>query len=428
MLSALSLANFGCGRTANKPSTDSSQVEQHGEAQGGDGGDGNDSPSGGTNNAGGSPPSAAGGATGFITGGSSNTGGSGFAVDQSCRADQTQCVGNVLYGCDLNRNMFTPLIDCSTGDKNRYCNPKGKSGAACDWRDCTPGESHCTSTWLYTCNADGHWLTRQDEKACPLPPGPDPICEPHTSVCANGVLTVCQDSGLAYSAPLACESGWHCIDQGEYDPCIRNACEPGTDACLGNQTGKCASDGQSLDPIALDCQALGKVCAGTGCVWSAEDQLAPEPDETDTTTGVTELLMVDVHSDRVLVKLTTQLELTSGGLLHWLVYEGGSTGYELLHDETSTISDSSLPLGASHLSSEPMTVPLKAGRRYAFGLSLVSAKGSFLRQGVQSGRALSFGNVYGGNSYEGDYQVLPADLDPNDFEPRIGITTTLPPH
>jgi hypothetical protein len=413
LVGALGLAIFGCGRTANKPSTDSSQVEEQGGA-------GSESASSGAKNTGSSSNGSNGGSAGasFISGGSNN-GGSGFASNQSCHAGQTQCMGNMLYGCDLNLDHLTPLVDCTTSNPGAYCNPKAKSGPACDVRDCEPGATRCNNTTLFSCGADGHWSPgAEDQRACPPPPDPEPICQPFTSVCADGLLEVCLESGLAYATPHACPSGSHCLDQGDYDQCIRNACQPGETACLGNQVGVCASDGQSLSRVTLDCPAQGQICYGADCSPSLVERLAPSPDGTDSTLGIVELVMVDVHSSRTLSQLNTEILLSADGLLHWLVYEGGSSGYVLLYDGTSPVL-----AGSSRPSSGELSLPLRAGRRYAFGLS-TTTRGSFFRQEVLSSRELSFGRVYGSNLYEGDYHSLPADLDPNDYEILLGIQTT----
>jgi hypothetical protein len=417
LVGVLSLAVFGCGRTANQRSG-SSQVD----AQGGDGSGG---ASGSTGHLG-SPDGSDGGSSGasFNSWGSS-TGGSGFGSNQSCHATQTQCMGNVLYGCDLDLDHLAPLVDCTTTNPDGYCNPQAKGGPACDVRACHPNETRCMNTTLFTCGVDSHWLPgAEDQKVCPPPPKPDPICEPFTSVCADSLFKVCLESGLAYSAPSACDGDRHCLDLGDYDQCIPNACQPGTTVCLGNQVGVCASDGQSLSQVTLDCPAQGEICIDVLCGWSVGDGLGQRAGHGNSVNGVVELLMVDVHTDRTLLALTSFLDLTTRSTIHWLVYESGSAGYELVLDTTTTAPAGNEGVGTDPIAN-PLNLPLRAGKRYVFGMS-VSGKGYFYRESTLGGHELSFGRVYGSNAFEGDYHTLPANLDPNDYEIAFDIQTTPP--
>lgn len=388
-------------------------------AEGGEGGEsadrsGADETLGGAADATGLPHPANGGSAGSL---SFSTGGT---ASFACEKDEQVCKGSVLYGCNITRTGLEPLVDCAKAAPNGFCDVEGENGPTCAHPVCESGAKRCEGTTLYSCDKHGQYVGTVDPKACPPAPDPAPVCEPDTWRCSNGSVQVCLEQGQ-WSAPAACESGWHCADLGGSGECITNACTAGTTVCLGNQVGSCATDEQSLSDVSLDCKTQGQVCTAEGaCSGTAQDQMGPSPDSKGDVKDWVDLLILDVHTDRTLTELAMHLDLTSAGEVGFLVYEHKNGGYTLELDDATSVE-----AGDSVFTSHPLDFQLKAGHRYVLGVR-VAAPGSYYLQVVYKSRKLSFANVVGAKGYDGDYQSLPDYLDPNDYESQLRITTAPP--
>lgn len=244
-------------------------------------------------------------------------------------------IGLVAAGCATKKN---PALTCSNGTCSDpqfpYCDVDGAIGGSpntCLAATCSPGEFiACDQDNEIVCNASG---SNYEATSCPTGCSVDTNgCKPclaNTTTCTNGMLNVCDASGMSH--PQQCAAG--CVD-GSSPHCayiapryVPNACDsPATQASLT------ITNSASLDPN-LDTNCTGGVVDQTGgpsiCIVrygtiDITDGVTLSVHNTPEATGRTVAFVAD---DRLSIEGT--LDVSAHGALSGpgggVVHSGGST-------------------------------------------------------------------------------------------------------
>ncbi len=190
-----------------------------------------------------------------------------------CAPDETECVGEQLRRCDTDGN-WGELENCPTG-------------TTCNVDQCTSNEEPlCQAAVETRCTDDSHMETCDDtglswsdpvacddgqfciDGSCQLidcQPGMDTACN------AEGDVVTCNAQGNGYGAPVACPANTRC----EEGICVEIPCTAGDFRCVSQtEIQYCVQDGGSWD-TAQSC-ASGEICeSGTGCVPSGNQVCEP---------------------------------------------------------------------------------------------------------------------------------------------------------
>ena len=308
-----------------------------------------------------------------------------------------------------------------------HCVPSATPGNAyCMQDSCAAGALLCDANVAKVCAADGTIPQKGSDcgdEVCEAGVCKPAVCEPSELSCEDGDVYSCVALGTGTQLSATCGAGTACFDAGELAACRTLDCTSGAaGVCVGNQVGKCATDGFGLSQVTDDCAATQKVCTALGVCSATAVDTAGIAEQADYM-NASELfgVVVDVHSDRKLTKLEANLLLEAPRDLRWVVYEETSAGsYQLKTSEITTNNN-----GSSFFATSTLTWGLQAGKRYMVGVGLVVGDGyGYYDQAAVVPSALSFGHVVGGTRF--GFDANNAFLDTSNNVYQVRATTTSP--
>jgi hypothetical protein len=345
----------------------------------------------------------------------------GSCKKQICAASRGYCQDGNVYSCDASGTTGTLTQLCNTQDQ--HCVAYG-SFASCSVNDCHAGDKLCANNVIKVCNADGTLPASgtpcADTQFCDNAQCKDRLCEPYTYFCKGKDIYYCDFNNPVVSQQCAVDSSCKVLG-GTGATCAPLNCSPSSSACLGNQIGTCAADGQSLSQVTSDCAAASSVCtADLKCAQSATDELGKAENVEPLSASYVIGDVIDVGSARKLTELQTQLVLGGPRELRWIVYElSGQTFVAKVDKVVSNVT------GSGFISSGPFNFTLSAGKRYMLGVVIsggdavgyldTSPYVSKLSFGALTGRVVSY--------YPGSFDVY--GVDPN-YVSVMTVTTELP--
>jgi hypothetical protein len=339
-----------------------------------------------------------------------------------CKPGDRLCVGNAVHICqpDGAALVFSEACDPS----NCVDEAPEKGFAYCKPRDCVPGTKLCNNNQVRVCADDGTVPaegTDCGDDVCVMDACQPKLCEPFANFCFEGDVHVCEGLGVASQELKPCPEQAPCaeIAADQFD-CRARPCEPGTTACVGNAFGTCATDGQSLSLVTMNCAASNQVCNATPtCVASAVDAAAVAEEVEPVGSGYFYGNVIDVTSNRLLTKLEVNLLLEAPRDLRFVVYEKKDQSFEVLCSEITANN-----VGSAFFGTTALSCALEAGKRYAVGVVLVVGEGYHYFDAEPHNGALSFGTALGGTSNMYSATMF-FDLYPQSLY-RQRLTTELP--
>jgi hypothetical protein len=319
---------------------------------------------------------------------------------QICQPNASYCQDGNVYQCDSNGVSAGLSQTCTPGYYHCFAYPSG-SYAYCDTNQCQAGQTFCDYNTIKTCNADGTIpATGTDcgnDKYCDGNTNTckAKVCEPYTYYCKNGDIYYCETYGGVQpdEQPVqACISDTTCQVVDNSPSCVPLPCPPGETACLNNQVGKCAADGQSLASVSDDCAKAASVCtADLKCAKTSPlETIGVAEDAITESAGSFIGDAIQVRSSRKLTELQMNLVLAAPRELRWVVYEQTGQLYTARIDKV--VSNQS---GTGFLSSGALNYTLKAGKTYVVGVAV--SGGNFISyfDGAPFTGWTSFGSLLG---------------------------------
>jgi hypothetical protein len=328
-----------------------------------------------------------------------------------------------VYNCDATGTVATISQTCNP-QTERCATYSGSSFAYCRPNDCHGGDTVCADNVIKICNADGTLPASgtpcSATQFCENGQCKDLNCVQGTNFCKGADVYYCDFNGPFLSEQ--CFGDTRCKALGSSGAsCAPLACSPSSSACIGNQIGTCASDGQSLSLVTTDCTTSASVCtADLKCAKSATDTIgkAESLEVISASTAVGDV--IDVDSTRKLTELQMQLVLAGPRELRWIVYElSGQTFVAKIDQVVSSLA------GTGFFSSGALNFRLTAGKRYL--LAVVVSGGDavdYIDSSPFTGE-VSFGTVSGrvATYYPGTFDIF--SMDPN-YVSHMMITTESP--
>lgn len=271
------------------------------------------------------------------------------------------------------------------------------------------------------CDADSYC----DEGVCKPRP-----CRAGESFCEDNAIAYCEGNG-PFRRGDSCDSEGVCVAEGGKASCHAWWCEPGSAACIANQSGECAADGQSLASVASDCSALSQICDVRGqCAASVVDTLGADGVDGIFTADAIYANDLEVFSSRQLIEIEVMLSLYPARDLVWQVYElDPETWVPSLHCQATSFAEAQ-QRGA--VSSGPLSCALEAGRRYAVAIQDTAppdASGDIFwgPSPVAGAVRTSFAHWIGSNLVDLLDPSQPLRLEPERRDPFVmKLTTALP--
>jgi hypothetical protein len=222
------------------------------------------------------------------------------------------------------------------------------------------------------------------------------VCEPYTYYCKNGDIYYCEYYGGPQPGeqPIqVCLAETTCrVDNDNNSAsCVPLPCPPGETACMGNQVGTCAADGQSLSKVTDNCAGAGNVCTvDLKCAKTSAETLGVAEDAVTESAGSVIGNAIQVQSARKVTELQANLILASPRELRWVIYE--QTGQLLVARIDKVISNQS---GTGFISSGPLNYTLKAGKTYVLGVAVSGGNFIAYYDGAPFSGWSSFGSLLG---------------------------------
>jgi hypothetical protein len=348
---------------------------------------------------------------------------SGSCRKQICEPSRSRCQddGNV-YICDSTGTIATLSQTCNP--QTQHCLSYG-SFATCQRNECNAGDKVCSGNVIKVCNADGtlpaSGTSCGDAQYCE-----NAECKPRPCVlgsyfCKSSNVYYCDFTGPYQAEECGAEAA--CKAQGTSAAvCAPLACSPSSSACLGNQIGTCASDGQSLSQVTTDCTTTTSVCTtALKCEKSVLDTVGAaenaEPLYSSNVVGD----VIDVDSARKLTELSMQLVFVGSRELRWIVYELSGQTFVPKVDKIVSVSNGSTGL----VSSGALNFSLAAGRRYLLAVAISGGDAIDYIDSVPFPKRVSFGTVLGRvlASYPGTLDAFTVD---SNYVSQMKVTTEAP--
>jgi hypothetical protein len=312
-----------------------------------------------------------------------------------CVANSQFCQDGDAYLCDAMGVSATLREACYD---SYHCVTYAGSYAYCSYNSCVPGAAACNGNAVSTCNAEGSGVLAGGtdcgaDKVCSGGACQTKVCEGNSTFCKDGDIAYCQ-GGLSSSTWTNCPDDAPCATTASGLACVPYKCWPGLKACLGNQLGTCAPDGNSLTVVKQDCAAADQICVSTSsCGTSVVDTLG----EADELAGVSEGYffgdVIDVQSSRALTSLEANVVLAAARDLRWCVFELVGYYYETRYEKV--VKGQS---GSGYLSSGALSYTLKAGKKYLLGVAVSGGGAAPYYDSVPWQPEVSFGKAVGGYS------------------------------
>ncbi|MEI9953384.1 MAG: hypothetical protein WDO74_31510 [Pseudomonadota bacterium] len=300
--------------------------------------------------------------------------------EKGCEPLSWYCQGNNAYQCNANG---VAAVYQSCDQKTERCLTKEDSSYAYCAEGCKPGARLCVpgtnaSGAFATCNADGSKPTSG------TPCGKDEFCKEGACVPSGCVGELsCRGSELYacnVDTPLACPTEHACLDLvvgSRYfgAGCAALPCSPGTSACVRNQVGTCAPDGNSLTQVTDDCMADGSVCsADPQCAKAVTDTLGVADNNEVEFSGNLVVNLISVHSPRRLTELQSWLTLLGPRQVRWIVYEEvGNVFVSKAETVVSAPASNGTFVGSG---AQSFNYLLEAGKNYLFGVVVSDGDGT----------------------------------------------------
>ena len=217
-----------------------------------------------------------------------------------------------------------------------------------------------------------------------------PRLRPGTYFCKDSNIYYCQWDETTYLSQN-CNGESKCELTGNGGAtCEPLSCSPSTTACLGNKIGTCAADGESLSAVTKDCTTTTSICTTAfTCEKTITDDIGVAESLEVVYPGTFIGNVIDVNSPRNLKDIQMMLVLGGARELRWVVYEQSDETFVTKIDKiVSNVS------GSGFVSSPTLDLPLKAGKRYLFGVAISGGDGGdYLDAGPS--RNVSFGLISG---------------------------------
>lgn len=323
----------------------------------------------------------------------------GECKKQICQSSATYCQDGNVYQCDANGISATLSQTCNPQWNHCYQYPSG-TYAICASNDCQAGHTFCDGNTIKTCTADGAIPQTGTECGSDSYCDPNSVtckkkdCEPYTYFCKGGDIFYCEYYGgnQPGAQPVQnCLSDTTCQVVENVPSCVPLPCPPGEAACLNNQVGTCAADGQSLASVSDDCAKATNVCTSElKCAKTSVETIATAEDALTESGGSFVGNAIQVRSTRKLTELQMNLILASPRELRWVVYE--QSGQNFVARVDKVISNQS---GTGFLSSGPFNYTLKAGKTYLLGVAVSGGNFITYYDGAPFSGWGSFGSLLG---------------------------------
>lgn len=281
-----------------------------------------------------------------------------------CTPGEKRCQGGDVYLCTASGTSTVLFAECANDE---VCDA---SSGSCRERICEPGTQSCDGSSARVCNELGTgW---QDSIDCASDGGvcedgscTPKVCEPYAAFCKDLDVYVCDARGLGGSLAADCGPFRYCVSEGSVARCVPYDCQPGTQACLGNQIGTCASNGLALSALSLDCAGQSQLCTPQlSCASTAVDTFGVGTGIQTRSSGFFVGDFVDVLSTRKLKQLEVRLSLPDARNLQFQVYEV-TNGVGLTLRLNELVSNQ---VGDGYAASPALDSTLKAGTQYLFGV------------------------------------------------------------
>lgn len=321
----------------------------------------------------------------------------GSCKKQVCVPSSTFCQEGNLYSCDSHGLTSSLKETCNAYSYHCSPHPYQANTAYCAYNTCTPNAAVCNGNVLAKCNADGSGL---------LPGGADcgadslcqdgtckpKTCSPGSYFCKNDDIIYCSDGVYSFKAQ-DCPDDAPCASvSGGGVGCVPYKCWPGTKACIGNQLGVCAADGQSLGSVKQDCSATDDVCVSeAACEPTAVDSVGSAEELASVSEGYVFGNVIEVRSNRRLTLLEANLVLPGPRTLRWVVYEQVDGYFTSRYDALTNAQ-----AGSGFLGSGALNYTLKAGKTYLLGVAVTGGGLAPYYDAQPWQPEVSFGAVTGG--------------------------------
>lgn len=352
----------------------------------------------------------------------------GKCTKQICQPALRYCRDDDVVQCSLSGEELTLSQTCNHASE--HCEESSGGFAFCFSDVCAPGKLSCDRNQVKLCTEQGDFPNEVEEDCgegwCQDGACMERVCEVGSYFCQDSDIYYCQ-----YQAPpdlyMECNGDTVCRSAGATsDPsipygvfCGEHSCAAGETACLKNQIGKCASDGESLSQVTTDCASDDKICtADLKCATSATDQLGVgETGQflySESFTGN----LLEVSSARTLTQLKAYLLFPSARQLRWVIYEQSGTAFVAKTDKVASVAS-----GTGLIASPAFSFRLQAGKRYLVGLAVSGGDVSSYYDGAPYAARISFGAVLGqfSSPYVARYDYL--DSFTHDWLLQLEITT-----
>ncbi len=359
-----------------------------------------------------------------------------------CVPGAERCIGSQVARCNTSGKDWLPPTDCAEGEtcsndrcekgceplswycqgNNAYqCDPKGVGAVyqSCDQKTercltkqdnsyaycadgCMPGAKLCVpgsnaSGAFATCNADGSKPT--SGTAC----GKDELCKEGACVPTGCISELsCKGSELYacnVDTPLGCPTAHGCLELvvgSRYfgAGCAALPCSPGMTACVRNQVGTCAADGNSLTQVTDDCAANGSVCnTDSQCAKTVTDTLGVAENNEVEFSGNLVVNLISVHSPRRLTELQSWLTLLGPRQVRWIVYE--EVGNVFVSKTETVVSAPACNGTLVSSGANSFNYLLEAGKIYLFAVQVSDGDGTTAYDFEPYVENLSFGVIRG---------------------------------
>jgi hypothetical protein len=319
---------------------------------------------------------------------------SGACKKQMCGPSTTFCQDGSVYNCDSTGTQATLSQTCNS--QYEHCEAYNSGTYAyCRYNDCQAGQTLCSGNVIKTCNDDGSLpstgTTCASDQYCENAECKDLDCTPGTYMCETGDVYYC-NYNAAPQVVETCYDGTVCKAVGASGAtCSPLACSPDASACIGNKIGTCAADGQSLASVSSDCTASSSICtADLKCATTTQDGIGVGENLETLYAGTLIANAVEVTSSRLLTDLQMYLVLPSPRELRWVIYELSGSTYVAKNDSVS-----SAIAGTGYVGISGLSYPLKAGKRYLFGVVISGGDSVDSLDTAPFSQAISFGTLLG---------------------------------
>lgn len=198
----------------------------------------------------------------------------GCVGDADC-GEESLCLENsCVLRCDSDNDCQTGALRCNAGHcvectEHDDCPDENNchSGRCLPWT-CTPGSVRCSGTEVTVCDATG--LDYSATTDCGVQGG---TCEAGTCVgvacdagaflCDGAVLYQCAASGTSLTSVEVCDTAELC--NAVEGSCSSQVCTPGDTVCDGTVLRVCNADGSALE-VSADCSDNDEVCYEGACL------------------------------------------------------------------------------------------------------------------------------------------------------------------